>query len=129
MKLMTSYFTTTLPLMANIVVLEKQQLRYEMQLSSKNWQHIQRYEMPLNDIMEVEIFYVWGVDYMGPFPSSCGNKYILVAMYYVLKWVKAIPSQSYDAKTVIKLFKKIIFPLFGVPKGIISDRGSHFIEK
>lgn len=115
--------------MANIVVLEKQQLRYEMQLSSKNWQHIQRYEMPLNDIMEVEIFYVWGVDYMGPFPSSCGNKYILVAMYYVLKWVKAIPSQSYDAKTVIKLFKKIIFPLFGVPKGIISDRGSHFIEK
>ena len=40
--------------------------------------------MPLNNILEVENFDVWGVDYMGPFPSSCRNKYTLVAMDYVL---------------------------------------------
>ncbi|XP_042396720.1 uncharacterized protein LOC121986852 [Zingiber officinale] len=88
-----------------------------------------RSEMPLNCILEVELFDVWGVDFMGPFPSSCGNNYILVAVDYVLKWVEAIASPASDAKTVIKSFKKVIFPRFGVPKAVISDKGSHFIER
>ena len=49
-----------------------------------------QYEMALNNILEVEIFDVWGVDYMRPFPSSCGNKYILAAVDYVLKWVEVL---------------------------------------
>lgn len=88
-----------------------------------------RHEMPLNTILEVEIFDVWGIDYMGPFPSSCNNKYILVAVDYVSKWVEAIPSPTSDAKTVVKLFKKVIFPRFGIPRAVISDGGSHFIER
>jgi len=90
---------------------------------------ISKNEMPLNSILEVEIFDVWGIDYMGPFPSSCNNKFILVAVDYVSKWVEAIPSPTCDAKTVIKLFKKVIFPRFGVPRVFISDGGSHFIER
>nr|GEZ73230.1 reverse transcriptase domain-containing protein [Tanacetum cinerariifolium] len=39
----------------------------------------QRDEMPHNFIQICEIFDVWGIDFMGPFPSSKGNKYILVA--------------------------------------------------
>ena len=42
-------------------------------------------EMPLNSILEVEMFDVWGIDFMGPFPSSCGNKYILLVVDYVSK--------------------------------------------
>ena len=49
-----------------------------------------RQEMPQTGILEVEIFDVWGVDFMGPFPASCGNRYILVAVDYVSKWVEAI---------------------------------------
>ncbi|XP_021736138.1 uncharacterized protein LOC110702691 [Chenopodium quinoa] len=41
--------------------------------------------MPQIGILEVEIFDVWGVYYMGPFPSSNGNRYILVAVDYVSK--------------------------------------------
>jgi Integrase zinc binding domain len=59
-----------------------------------------RNEMPLNNIQEVEVFDVWGIDFMGPFTSSCGNKFILVAVDYVSKWVEAIPSPTSDAKTV-----------------------------
>ena len=34
-----------------------------------------------------------------------------------------------DASVVIKIFKRIIFPRFGVPRVVISDGGSHFINK
>ncbi|XP_013607944.1 PREDICTED: uncharacterized protein LOC106314650 [Brassica oleracea var. oleracea] len=66
---------------------------------------------------------------MGPFPSSFGNKYILVAVDYVFKWVEAIASPTNDARVVTKMFKSIIFPRFGVPRVVISDGGSHFINK
>ncbi|KAG7585679.1 Integrase catalytic core [Arabidopsis thaliana x Arabidopsis arenosa] len=89
-----------------------------------------RNEMPQNPILEVEVFDVWGIDFMGPFnPSSYGNKYILVAVDYVSKWVEAIASPTNDHKVVLKLFKSIIFPRFGIPKAVISDGGSHFINK
>ncbi|GJT18166.1 reverse transcriptase domain-containing protein, partial [Tanacetum coccineum] len=49
----------------------------------------QKDEMPLNSIQECEIFDVLGIDFVGPFPSSRGNKYILMAVDYLSKWVKA----------------------------------------
>ena len=55
-----------------------------------------RDEMPQKGILEVEIFDVWGIDFMGPFPSSSGNKYILVAVDYVSKWIEAIASPTND---------------------------------
>lgn len=61
--------------------------------------------MPLNGILEVELFDVWSIDCMGPFPPSYGSKYILVAVDYVSKWMEEISSQTCDAKTVIQLFK------------------------
>ena len=85
--------------------------------------------MPQKGILEVEIFDVWGIDFMGPFPSSSGNNYILVAVDYVSKWVEAVASPINDAQVVIRLFKNIIFPRFGVPRLVISDGGSHFISK
>ncbi|XP_074310084.1 uncharacterized protein LOC141645353 [Silene latifolia] len=85
-------------------------------------------EMPQQGILELEIFDVWGRDYQGPFVSSQGNKYILVAVDYVSKWVEAIATPTDDVKTVKTLLKKVIFPRFGVPRAIISDGGSHFHE-
>ncbi|CAM8956716.1 unnamed protein product [Rhodiola kirilowii] len=85
--------------------------------------------MPQQVMLEVEIFDVWGIDFMGPFPPSYGNRYILGAVDYVSKWVEAIASPTCDSKVVTKLFMKVIFPRFGVLRTIISDGGSHFKEK
>ena len=63
--------------------------------------------MEQNFIIEVEVFDCWGIDFMGPFPSSYRNKYILVAVDY----------------------KSIIFMRFGVPRIVISDGGTHFTNK
>ena len=66
---------------------------------------------------------------MGPFPSSYGNRYILLAVHYVSKSVEAIESQTNDAGVVTKFFNKHIFPRFGTPRVFISDGGQHFLEK
>ncbi|KAK8684265.1 hypothetical protein V6N13_040295 [Hibiscus sabdariffa] len=88
-----------------------------------------RNEMPLQNILEVELFDVWGIDFMGPFPSSHGDLYILLAVDYVSKWVEAIATPKNDAKTVMKFLHKNIFTRFGVPRALISDEGSHFDNK
>ena len=85
--------------------------------------------MPLNPILVVELFDVWGIDLMGPFPTSCGYAYILVGVDYVSKGVEAIPSKTNDHRVVLKFLKENIFSRFGVPKSIISGGGSHFCNK
>ncbi|KAM2339267.1 hypothetical protein ACFX1X_018870 [Malus domestica] len=88
-----------------------------------------RHQMPLNNILEVELFDVWGIDFMGPFPSSYGKQYILVAVDYVSKWVEAIALPTNDAKVVVHFLRKHIFTRFGTPGAIISDGGKHFCNR
>ncbi|GJR72978.1 reverse transcriptase domain-containing protein [Tanacetum coccineum] len=78
----------------------------------------QRDEMPQNSIQVCEIFDIWGIDFMGPFPSSRGNKYILVAVDYLSKWVEAKALPTNDARVVCK-FLKTLFSRFGAPRAII----------
>nr|GEZ04423.1 reverse transcriptase domain-containing protein [Tanacetum cinerariifolium] len=82
-------------------------------------------EMPQNAIQVCEIFDVCGIDFMVPFPSSKGNKYILVAVDYLSKWVEAKTLPTNDARVVVK-FLKSLFSRFGTPRAITSDRGNHF---
>nr|GEZ08831.1 hypothetical protein [Tanacetum cinerariifolium] len=81
----------------------------------------QKDEMPQNSIQVCEIFDVWGIDFMGPFPSSKGNKYIIVTVDYLSKWVKAKALPTNAARVVVK-FLKSLFSRFETPKAIISDR-------
>ncbi|GJS93882.1 reverse transcriptase domain-containing protein [Tanacetum coccineum] len=66
-----------------------------------------------------------GIEFMGPFPSSRRNKYILVAVDYLSKWVEAKTLPTNDARVVVK-FLKSLFARSGTPRAIISDRGTHF---
>ncbi|GKC34001.1 reverse transcriptase domain-containing protein [Tanacetum coccineum] len=61
---------------------------------------------------------------MGPFPSSRGNKYILMAVDYLSKWVEAKTLPTNDARVVVKILKSL-FAWFGTPRAIISDRGTY----
>nr|GEW79116.1 reverse transcriptase domain-containing protein [Tanacetum cinerariifolium] len=67
----------------------------------------QRDEMPQNVIQVCEIFDVWGIDFMGPFLSSRGNKYVLVAVDYLAKWVEAKAFPTNDAQVVVKFLKSL----------------------
>nr|GEZ49850.1 reverse transcriptase domain-containing protein [Tanacetum cinerariifolium] len=81
--------------------------------------------MPQNSIQVCKIFNVWGIDFMGLFPSSSGNKYILFVVDYLSKWVEAKALPTNDARLVCK-FLKNLFARFGTPRSIVSDRGTYF---
>jgi transposase InsO family protein len=66
---------------------------------------------------------------MGPFSKSRNSEYILVAVNYVSKWVEVLPCHAVNAKNSKKMFEETIFPRFGVPRMVISDRGTHFTDK
>nr|GFA95683.1 reverse transcriptase domain-containing protein [Tanacetum cinerariifolium] len=80
---------------------------------------------PSGDIMARTTPPKKGIDFMGSFPSSRGNKYILVTVDYLSKWVeeKALPTN--DTRVVCK-FLKSLFARFRTPRAIISDRDTHF---
>ena len=65
--------------------------------------------MPQHGLLVVVIFDVWGIDFMGPFPSSLSNKYILAAIDYVSKLVEAVALPTNDARGVLRFLKKNIF--------------------
>ena len=66
---------------------------------------------------------------MGPFLSSFGNLYILLAVDYVFKWVEAISCSKNDVNTVVGFIQRNILSRFGALKTIINDEGSHFENK
>ncbi|XP_075075775.1 uncharacterized protein LOC142162813 [Nicotiana tabacum] len=62
-------------------------------------------------------------------PWSYGNKYILVAMDYVSKWVEAAALLTNKAKGVIGFLRKNIFTRIGTPRARISDEDTHFCNR
>ena len=86
-------------------------------------------EMALQRILVVKFFYVWGIDFIGPFPPSFGNLYILLAVDYVSKWVEAIACPRNDVNTVVRFIQRKILNRYGAPRTIISVEGSHFTNK
>jgi hypothetical protein len=85
--------------------------------------------MPLTSNLQIDIFDVSGIDFMGPFPNSEGCEYILVVVDYVSKWVEALPCRAVDVMHSKKMFHEVIFPRYEVPRIVISDRGSQFIDR
>ena len=86
-------------------------------------------EPPMHPILGVELFDLWGIDFMGPFPASYNNLYILLAVDYVSKWVEAIPTRTNDAKVVAQFLCSHIFSRFGTPRALITDNSTHFCNK
>nr|GEW43670.1 reverse transcriptase domain-containing protein [Tanacetum cinerariifolium] len=68
---------------------------------------LQKDEIPQNSIQVCEIFDVWGIDFMGPFLSLKGNKYILVAVDYLSKSVEAKALPTNDARVVVKILNSL----------------------
>jgi transposase InsO family protein len=89
----------------------------------------QRNSMPLRYNLQIDLFDVWGIDFMGPFKNSHGYEYILVMVDYLSKWVEAMPCRKASTEESITMIKNVIFPRFSTPRILISDGGTHFTGK
>ena len=85
--------------------------------------------MPQQPMLFCEVFDVWGIDFMRPFPVSFGFTYILLVVDYVSKWVEAKATRTNDARVVVDFVRSHIFCRFGVPRAIVSDQGTHFYNR
>jgi hypothetical protein len=85
--------------------------------------------MSLTLNLQIDIFDVWGIDFMGPFPNSECCEYILVAIDYVSKWLEALSCRATDAMHSKRMFYEVIIPMYGVPRIVISDGGSHLNDR
>ncbi|XP_016681095.1 uncharacterized protein [Gossypium hirsutum] len=85
-----------------------------------------RHEMLLQNILKIELFDVWGIYFIGPFPLSVGNLYILLAVDYVFKWIEAVTLSTSDAKSVMKFLHKNIFIRF---EKVVNPTRKHWSSK
>ena len=88
-----------------------------------------RDQMPQTPIYFIEIFDVWRIDFMGPFPSSFGCMYIFLTVDYVSKWMEEKATRNNNSKSFVDFVKFNIFARFGTPRAIISDGGIHFCNR
>lgn len=86
-------------------------------------------ELPINIILGVELFDVWGVDFMGSLVNSYCMKYILVKVNYISKWLAAISLLDNESKSIENFLRCKMFSRFYIPKTIINDGDSHFCNK
>ena len=83
--------------------------------------------MPMSPILEIEVFDCWGINFIGPFPQSFGNLYILLAIDYVSKWVEAIACKVTHIIRLCWNFLENIFSLvLGCPRPSLVIMGGIF---
>ena len=89
-------------------------------------------EMTLTPQITLQAFDKWAVDFVSPisspgkWTSAC---YIITAMNYLTRWVKATPVKYCTTTTMVKFFFENVVTRFGFPKILINDQGTHFVNK
>ena len=83
-------------------------------------------------IKSTRAFSKWGIDFIGPIKppaKSTHAQYIIVAIYYLTKWVEAKATVRNDARTTTKFLYEYVFTWYGLPIDIVSDQGVHFVNE
>ena len=76
------------------------------------------------------LFHTWGLDLIGPInPPSNGYIWILAATEYYTKWVEAIPLKKATGTAIANFIREYIITRFGIPRRLIKDNGTPFINK
>ncbi|MCI25134.1 protein NYNRIN-like, partial [Trifolium medium] len=84
----------------------------------------------LQSVTSLWPFYKWGVDILGPFTIATAQvKFLIVAVDYFTKWIKAEAVATITAEKVKKFYWKKIICRYGIPKSIVSDNGKQFMSE
>ena len=89
-------------------------------------------KMTLISVSPSLTFKIWAIDFIGPFPilsERIGARYIITAVKYVTKWAEAKLVNTCSSEIAAKFIYENIITRFGCPLTLISDQGTHFINK
>jgi hypothetical protein len=85
--------------------------------------------MALRPIFPTGPFEKWGLDFVGPLPTTAlRNKYLIVATDYLTKWIEAAAVKKNTREVVVDFLFNQIVCHYGCPLEIVSDQGSHFVN-
>ena len=88
--------------------------------------------MPLVPQVTLQPFDKWVVDFVGPInppENRTGAWYIITPTNYLTGWAKAALVVDCTAATAAKFIFENIVTRFGCPRILMSDQGSHFINR
>jgi transposase InsO family protein len=87
--------------------------------------------MPLALQITLQAFEKWAIDFLGPINSlvKCtGARYIITAIEYLTRWAEARAVKDCSATTAMHFIFDDRINMFGCPKILMSDQGTHFIN-
>ena len=81
----------------------------------------------LHSIITAGPFTKWGLDFMDCNPTLAGgNRHVIVAVDYFMKWAEAMPIVKYDGETAAHFVFNQIITRFSIPKELVTDHGRQF---
>ena len=82
--------------------------------------------------MTLQAFEKWAIDFVGPINppgKHTGARYIITATKFLTRWVEARAVKDCSATIATHFIFDDIITRFGCPKILLSDQGTHFINK
>ncbi|XP_058762570.1 uncharacterized protein LOC131635951 [Vicia villosa] len=111
----------------------QQDAKEHIQKCDKCQRHANMHLAPPHELKSISSpwpFSTWGMDLLGPFPiGSYQNKYLVVAIDYFTKWIKAEALAKITAQNMLRFYKRNVLARFGVPQAIITDNGTQFTDR
>ena len=91
--------------------------------------HAKQIHQPALGLLNIPLswpFAVWGLDILGPFPTTQGGyRYLFVAIDKFTKLPEVEATRTIPAGAAVKFIRGLVCR-FGVPNRIITDNGSQF---
>ena len=88
--------------------------------------------MPLVPQVTLQAFDKWAIDFVGPInplAKKSRARYIITVTDYLTCWAEAQPVKNCSTATAVKFIFDNILSRFGCPRILMSDQGSHFLNK